>query len=182
MTISSTLTNLMNTVRSKYALSSKMSVADAANEIGKPSFNKVIGGLQNNNGNNSSVSKTKEGYKYTATSDDQIGYTGLVDAYDQTVIIPGMRYSFSVLIRGTIKIVLIGEEINRMSVNLTLDPNDWKRLTFNFIAKRDVIIYGKGNKNDWLEIKDPQYYEMGGIKRFLYSLVPHKSGGACYAA
>ena len=83
------------------------------------------------------------------------------------------------LIRGNMRIVGFA----RQPINIQLQEDKWTEMNANYHL--DVAtFYGAPTKSgEWFEIKNIEFTILGGvIKRFLYSLVPHKSGGACYAA
>lgn len=52
-----------------------------------------------------------------------------------------------------------------MSLNETMT-----KLT-NVIAKRNIVIYGTAKVGDWIEVKDVQYSELGGVAKALLSVL-----------
>lgn len=162
MSLNEEMTRLMNAVRKRYALTDKMSLADATNVISKIVLCNPVELYFGQDCHNSVFSKTNNGYKYVAMNDDDYGVTGPYQYYDQRIIKPGKRYNFSALVRGTIRLKRTGEEGNAILVDLPLDAEKWQRLSFNFIAKSDIVIYGTAKVGDWIEVKDAQYSELGG--------------------
>ena len=151
----------MNALRNRYALTDEMSLADAINVISKVVLYTPIELEFTQTGNSTNFYRTDSGYKYVSNYNDKFGNTGPYQYYDQRIIKPGKRYNFSALVRGTIRIKKIGEESNPTFLDLPLDAEKWQRLSFNFIANRDIIIYGTSKVGDWIEVKDPQYSELG---------------------
>ena len=152
----------MDALRNRYALTDKMSLTDATTAISKIALYNPVELDFGQGYNNVVFSKTNNGYKYVAVNDDKDGFTGPYQYYDQRIIKPGKRYNFSALVRGTIRLKKIGEESNGIFLDLPLDAEKWQRLSFNFIAKSDIVFYGTAKVGDWIEIKDTQYSELGG--------------------
>lgn len=152
----------MDALRNRYALTNKLSLADATSAISKVVLYTPVELDFGQTCNNSVFSKTNNGYKYVAVNDDKDGNTGPYQYYDQRIIKPGKRYNFSALVRGTMRLKKIGEESNGILLDLPLDAEKWQRLSFNFIAKIDIVIYGTAKAGDWIEVKDAQYSELGG--------------------
>ena len=151
----------MDALRNRYALTDKMSLADATSAISKVVlYTPVELGLSQSS-NSCDFSQTDSGYKYVSKINDKDGFTGPFQYYDQRIIKPGKRYNFSALVRGTIRLKKIGEESNSIFLDLPLDAEKWQRLSFNFIAKSDIVIYGTAKVGDWIEVKDAQYSELG---------------------
>ena len=176
--ISEKLTNLMNAVRSKYALTDKLSVDDATGYINKPELSNVVDGnfaFQNNNSSSTFIDGV---FKIVAAGDDlNLGVTGPFMYYDKTKIKSGHRYSFTTFVRGNMQLYKLGEEHNLTidSKAIPLSSTDWKIITFNFIAKSDIILYGIGKKGDWMEIKNWYFSELGGvIRKHLADLLPSR--------
>lgn len=151
----------MDALRNRYALTNKLSLADATSVISKVVLYTPVELEFSQTSNNSDFFQTDSGYKYVAMNDDNFGITGPYQYYDQRIILPGKRYNFSVLVRGTIRIRKIGEESNGILLDLPLDAEKWQRLSFNFIAKSNIVIYGNAKVGDWIEVKDAQYSELG---------------------
>lgn len=162
MSLSEEMKSHMDAVRSRYALTNKLSLADATSVISKIVLYNPIELAFSQTSNNSTFSQTDSGYKYVANQNDEDGNTGPFQYYNQQIIKPGKRYNFSALVRGTIRIKRFGEESNCIFLDLPLDVEKWQRLSFNFIAESDIIIYGTAQVGDWLEIKNTQYSELGG--------------------
>ena len=173
--ISEKLTGLMNVVRSKYALTDKLSVDDAAEYISEPELSKVVDGnfaFQNNNSDSTFIDGV---FKIVANSDDpEMGVTGPFMYYDNTKVKPGHRYSFTTFVRGNMQLYKLGEEHNLTidSKPIPLSSTDWKIITFKFIAKSDIILYGIGKKGDWMEFKNWSFSELGGVIRRLLATFP----------
>ena len=164
MSLNEKMTGLMDALRNRYALTDKMSLTDATTAISKIALCNPVELDFGQDCNNSVFSKTNNGYKYVAVNDDKYGVTGPYQYYDQRIILPGKRYNFSALVRGTLILTCIGEESDSTACNLLLNSEKWQRLSFNFIAKSDIVIYGTAKVGDWIEVKDVQYSELGGGK------------------
>lgn len=162
MSLNEKMTGLMDALRNRYALTDKMSLADAIIVISKVVLYTPIELEFSQTSNQADFSQTDSGHKYVAKFDDEYGITGPYQYYDQRIIKPGKRYNFSALVRGTIRLKKIGEESNGILLDLPLDAEKWQRLSFNFIAKSDIVIYGTTKAGDWIEVKDVQYSELGG--------------------
>lgn len=162
MSFNEKMTGLMDALRNRYALTDKMSLTDATTAISKIALCNPVELDFGQGCNNSVFSKTNNGYKYVAVNDDKYGITGPYQYYDQRIILPGKRYNFSALVRGTLILTRIGEESDSTACNLLLNSEKWQRLSFNFIAKSDIVIYGTAKVGDWIEVKDAQYSELGG--------------------
>lgn len=171
MSLNEKMTGLMDALRNRYALTDKMSLTDATTAISKIALCNPVELDFGQGCNNSVFSKTNNGYKYIAVNDDKYGITGPYQYYDQRIILPGKRYNFSALVRGTIRLKKIGEESNGILLDLPLDAEKWQRLSFNFIAKSDIVIYGTAKVGDWIEVKDAQYSELGGVNSVLFLLL-----------
>ena len=68
----------------------------------------------------------------------------------------------------------LGEEHNLTidSKAIPLSSTDWKIITFKFIAKSNIILYGIGKKGDWMEFKNWSFSELGGVIRRLLATFP----------
>lgn len=178
--ISEKLTNLMNAVRSKYALTDKLSVDDATGYINKPELSNVVDGNFVFQGNNVDFGVTNGIYRAVSKSEEHWGITGPYMYYDQRKIIPGKKYKFSTMIRGTMVLKKFGEEshsTDNLSIPLT---EKWQWLTFNFTAIHDICIYCYSKKGDWMELKNWSFSELGGVTKL--PLFAFLKGGVRYAA
>lgn len=163
MSLDDEMTALMNVVRSKYAITDKLSIADATEYISKPEISSVLDGNSSFLANNADSTTTNGVFRMASTSDDTKGITGAYTPYDKSNIIPGKRYRFTTLIHGNMNLWQIGEEANPTSgLNIQL-TNDWQLLSFDFQAVRDIIIYAKSKKDDWMELKNWCFSEVGGV-------------------
>lgn len=164
----------MNAVRSKYALTDKLSVDDATGYISKPELSNVINGnftFQNNNSDSTFIDGV---FKIVAANDDlNSGITGPFMYYDKAKIKPGHRYRFTTFARGNMQLYKLGEEkdLTIDSKVIPLSSTDWKIVTFNFIAKSNIILYGIGKKGDWMEFKNWSFSELGGDNSPLLSIL-----------
>lgn len=169
----------MNAVRSKYALTDKLSVDDATGYISKPELSNVINENFTFQSNNSDSTFIDGVFKIVAANDDlNSGITGPFMYYDKTKVNLGHRYRFTTFVRGNMQLYKLGEEHNLTidSKVIPLSSTDWKIITFNFIAKSDIVLYGIGKKGDWMEFKNWSFSELGGaIARFYLFLK-----GLCY--
>lgn len=173
--ISEKLTNLMNVVRSKYALTDRLSVDDATGYISKPELSNVVDGDFTWNNNNSGSITTNGVLRIVSASTDHKGITGAYMYYDQRKIIPGKRYRFDTLVRGNMVLDAIGEETKaKRELNIQLTDN-WQWLSFSFVAISDIIVYAKSKKDDWMELKNWSFSELGGvIRRLLTDVLPSR--------
>lgn len=162
MSLNEEMTELMDALRNRYALTNKLSLADATSAISKVVLYTPVELEFSQTSNSCDFYQTDSGYKYVSKINDENGFTGPFQYYDQRIIKPGKRYNFSALVRGTIRLKKIGEESNGILLDLPLDAEKWQRLSFNFIANRDIVIYGTAKVGDWIEVKDVQYSEFGG--------------------
>lgn len=162
MSLNEKMTGLMDALRNRYALTNKLSLADATSAISKVVLYTPVELGFSQTSNSSDFSQTDSGHKYVAQFNDKLGITGPYQYYDQRIIKPGKRYNFSALVRGTIRLKKIGEESNSILLDLPLDAEKWQRLSFNFIAKCVIVIYGTAKVGDWIEVKDVQYSELVG--------------------
>ena len=161
--ISEKLTGLMDAVRSKYALTDKLSLDQATGYIGKPDVGNIVEDNTNWSWNNGDCSNDNGVLHVTCGWDDNSGVTGFYQYYNHSIIKPGNRYNFTGLLRGNLLLHTIGEEqASITNVDKQLDPDKWMKLSFNFIAKSNIIIYGKAKKGDWMELKDWVFSELGG--------------------
>lgn len=166
------LTDLMNSVRGKYAVQDKLSLSDATALISKLNMGTVIEESFVPHNNNSDCSEKNGVVHMVCASNDSNGVTGPYFSYDQKVIMPGKRYAFSTLIRGTMTLRQIGPEGPLIKqVNQALSPDDWSLLTLSFIACKDLALYCTAQKGDWVELKDWHFSEMGGVNSTLYLLL-----------
>ena len=183
MSVSEKMTELMNAVRTKYALTDKLSIDDAAGYISKPELSNVIDGNFAFESTNSSSTFIDGVFKIVAANDDpKFGFTGPFIYYDKAKIKPGCRYSFTTFVRGNMQLYKLGEEQN-LTVDsrvIPLSSTDWKIITFNFIAKSDIVLYGIGKKGDWMKIKNWSFSELEGgiIRRLLADVFPSRLGVA----
>lgn len=162
MSLNDTMTSLMDAVRKKYALTGKLSVSDATGYIDKPELSNVVNGNFAWQANNSISSTTNGAFRMVSNSTDNNGITGAFMYYDHQKIIPGKRYRLDTLIRGNMVLAAIGEEINankKLNVQLT---DNWQWLSFSFIAVDNIIIYSRSKKDDWMELKNWTFSELGG--------------------
>lgn len=180
MTISNTMTGLMNAMRNRYALTGRLSVSEAINQLQSLEKAELLNYDFNGSGNVATRSETPDGLKYTASDDGNV--VGTYFFYDKNIIVEGKRFLFNTLIRGNFTLNQFGNEGQQIKTELKLDPNNWRMISFAFFGASDIIFYGKATKGQWFELKKPQFFKLGGvIKRLLYSLVP-QNGGACYDA
>lgn len=155
MSLNNTMTSLMNGFRSKYALQGKLSLGDATNLVSGLDMGTIVEGDFGPHNNNSDYAENDGVVRMTCTGDDPNGVTGPYFSYDQKTIIPGKRYAFSVLVRGTMTLSQIGAEGPLMRrVDQKLSPDQWSLLTLSFIARHDLALYCKAKKGDWIEFKD----------------------------
>lgn len=162
MSLANIMTSLMNGFRSKYALQNKLSLGDATTLINKLDMGTRIEGNFSPNNNNSNQLKTDDGVRFVCINDDSAGITGAYFYYDQKLVVPGKRYTFNALIKGTMTIKQIGPEGPTLKqVNQALDSSSWSLLTVNFIARRNFVIYCTAKSGDWLELKDWQFLKLG---------------------
>lgn len=173
--ISEKLTGLMNAVRSKYALADKLSVDDATGYISKPELSNVVDGNFAWDNNNSDSIITNGVFRMVSANTDHNGITGAYMYYDQRKIIAGKRYRFDTLIRGNMVLDAIGEERKaKRELNIQL-TDSWQWLSFNFVAISDIIVYAKSKKDDWMELKNWSFSELGGvIRRLLADVFPSR--------
>ncbi|HJA21369.1 MAG TPA: hypothetical protein H9721_02140 [Candidatus Limosilactobacillus intestinipullorum] len=178
------LTDLMNAVRTKYALTDKLSIDDATGYIDNGYYLSVVDNSTNFGGNNGSLSSPAEGIiRFTADRNDSNPTSGIYKYYNQKLLKPGSRYNLSMLIRGNMMISKLGEESSPILISpKQLDPEKWTRLSVNFIAKSDYVIYGKTKKGEWMEIRNWLVSEFlgGGVTKL--PLFAFLRGGARYAA
>lgn len=162
MSLANAMTSLMNGFRSKYALQDKLSLNDATDLIGKLDMTAILEeGLMMPHSNNSDVSKNNGTVRITCTNDDPNGITGPYFSYDQKIIVPGSRYAFTTLIRGTMTLKQIGPEGPLLrQVNQALSPDEWSLLTLSFIAREDLVLYCTAKKGDWVELKNWHFSKM----------------------
>lgn len=169
MSLSDTMTSLMDAVRKKYALTDKLGINDATEIISKDSQEaaRVISTGPFDWGNNiSSVSTDSDGSKrFEATADSTGPYIGpyLENILKIPGIVQGNRYELSLLVKGNLVIKLTGNEHSPQTRQIKLDPQSWRRLNINFVAyDAAILIYGTGKKGDWITISDPCLSELGG--------------------
>lgn len=155
MSLNDTMTSLMNGFRSKYALQDKLSLNDATTLISGLDTSTLIEGEFAPHNNNADYAESDGAVHMTCTNDDPNGVTGPYFTYDQKIIVPGNRYAFSTLIKGTMTLSQIGAEGPLMrQVDQKLSPDQWSLLTLSFIAHHDLVLYCKAKKGDWIELKD----------------------------
>ena len=161
----------MNAVRTKYALTDKLSIADATGYIKPIDSNDVVDDKISWYVNQVDGYVIDGGMRFVANQDNHSGTSGVYYYYDKTKVVPGKRYMFNALIRGTMVMRMIGEETNLTwnSKDLVLDPNNWKILSCGFIAKNNIIVYGGGNKADWFELKNYSISKLGGVVKAVLS-------------
>ena len=163
MPLNDAMAALMNGVRHRCALQGKLSLSDATSAIWEPNLGTVLEVNNQLGWNNCSFTKTDVGTKAVCSRDDLQGITGFYIFFDKKQVIPGKRYSFNALIRGNMELRTVGVEgSTTATMNRKLNPNDWLSLTFNFVADADFILYCKAKKDDWLELKDMHFSELGG--------------------
>lgn len=149
MSLQDTMTSLMNGFRSKYALQGKLSLSDATNLVSGLDMGTIVEGDFDLHNNNSDYVENDGVVRMTCTGDDPNGVTGPYLYYDQKTIIPGKRYAFGVLVRGTMTLSQIGAEESLMrQVDQKLSPDQWSLLTLSFIARYDLVLYCKAKKGD----------------------------------
>ena len=167
MSLSETMTNLMNAVRVKYALTDKLGINDATEIISKDSQEaaRVISTGPFSWGNNiSSTSTDSDGsMRFEATADSTGPFIGtyLYNVLKIPGIVQGNRYELSLLVKGNLVIKLTGNNHSPQNCQIELDPQSWRRLNINFVAYDvGIIIYGTGKKGDWMTISDPCLSEL----------------------
>ena len=164
VSLSETMTSLMNAVRKKYALTDKLSIADAIGHIKPIDNNDVVDDKIMWNVNLVTGYVIDNGMRFVANEDNSSGISGVYYYYDKSKIMPTERYIFSTWIRGNMVMRKLGEEQDPTwnSKDLPLDSNVWKCLSFSFIANRDIVIYGRCQKGDWFEMKNYSISKLGG--------------------
>lgn len=187
MGLNDTMTNLMNAVRVKYALTDKLGINDATEIISKDSQEaaRVISTGPFDWGNNiSSVSTDSDGsMRFEATADSTGPFIGayLYNVLKIPGIVQGNRYELSLLVKGNLVIKLTGNNHSPQYRQIQLNPQSWRRLNINFVADEGgVIIYGTGKKGDWMTISDPCLSELGGVTKL--PLFAFLRGGSRYVA
>lgn len=162
MSLNDEMTGLMNAVRNKYALTDKLSINDATGYINQTELYNVVDCNNLWIGNNGDSSTVNGAFRIVSRSTDLKGITGAYMVYDQREIISGKRYRLDTLVRGNMVLATIGEEKNaneKLNVQLT---DSWQWLSFSFIAVSNIVIYARSKKDDWMELKNWVFSELGG--------------------
>lgn len=161
MSLNDKMTGLMNSVRSKCALTQKMTLSEATDALNKVEPSEPLDYYFDGDPNQSVKTKTSNDIKYESTVN-----ANNVGAYffcDNSVIVPGERYLFSTLVRGNFPINVLGFEGNQLYTDISLEPKTWRLISWPFTATKGAfLIYGIAKKGQWLELKEPQFFKLGG--------------------
>ena len=204
MSLSETMTSLMNSARKHFEVSSKLTIANLIN-LFNPNKNLITdtadwGDPNFVNINSSSVTLTNDYYKGLKVIHCSQAWNSPTFKFN---IKKGKTYTFSTYAKGDqhqgfgIYVVYTGHpqvtNPNYLSNPTCVVTKDWQRYSFTFTALEDATItirleqgsadnlYLAGYKLEEGSLATP-LTELGGVtKRLLSSLVP-RIGGACYAA
>lgn len=188
MSLEETMTGLMNAARMVSGVNSKLTIGDLTKLLVSPTCRSIVkedGTFSGNCGE--IIDDTGSSLKFVSNQQMSIPVIGIYYYYGKDQFTMGKNYSFNALMRGDFPQLKVGDEADpSKQASLSLDKEKWKAVSITFTATRDFFMYGSAKRNNWFELKNYYFTEIGGVINRVLSTIKRvltpQLGGVSYVA